>query len=65
MKKHFYAADYATKEQVVSAFTEKTARDGFVNSSMYRHALTHKDANDICFERYNASAAAAVSLGFI
>ena len=65
MAEHFYAADYASKEQVVLAFTERTARDSFANSSMYRHALSHREANEICYERYNATAAAAVLLGLI
>jgi hypothetical protein len=65
MTKHFYAADYANQEQLVSAFTQKSTRDAFVADGRYRFSLYIEDANCVCSHHYQCTAREAVLRGLI
>jgi hypothetical protein len=65
MTKHFYAADHANHEQVVSAFTQKSARNGFAEDRPHRRTLLVHEADELCMKHYECKAAEAVSRGFI
>jgi len=65
MTKYFYAKDHANGDQLVQAFTQKSARDGFVGSGNQRFAITAKEADDFCARLYEATARDAVKRGFI
>jgi hypothetical protein len=65
MTKHFYAADYANYEQIVSSFTEKTARNNFVDDGRYCRTLPVHEADALCMKQYLCKASEAVLRGFI
>ena len=66
MTKHFYAVDHANEAQTLTAFTEKTARDNFVNDGSRRFAkLPRAEADTISRKAYECDAAEAVVKGFI
>ena len=64
-QKHYYAKDYASGEMVVSAFTSKTARDGFVEDGNRRFAMGAKEADTACMKLMGCSARTAAARGFI
>ena len=47
MTKNFYATDHENKDQLLTAFTEKTARDNFVDNGNRRFSKTRKEADKI------------------
>ena len=65
MTKHFYAVDHADKDQPILAFTEKKARDNFVDGGNRRFAKTRAECDEICLNRFECNAGEAVSRGFI
>jgi hypothetical protein len=67
MTKHFYAIDHENKEQLLTAFTVKTARDNFVNNRFKsrRFSKTRKEADKICRTLFECDAGDAVFRGFI
>ena len=65
MTKHFYATDHENNDQLLTAFTEKAARDTFVENGNRRFSKTRKEADKICGTLYNCNAADAVFKGFI
>ncbi|URC15569.1 hypothetical protein DB2_67 [Octadecabacter Antarctic DB virus 2] len=65
MTKNFYAADHANYEQVVSAFTQKSARNEFVLDGRHRRTLPVHEADALCMKHYECKAAEAVTCGFI
>jgi len=65
MTKHFYAVDHADEVQPIVAFTNKKARDNFVDDGNRRFAKTRAEADAICMKRFDCNAGEAVARGFI
>jgi hypothetical protein len=65
MTKHFYAVDHASEAQTLIAFTEKTARNNFVDDGSRRFSKTRAEADKISRKQYECNAGEAVVKGFI
>ena len=65
MTRHFYAVDYEDDVQQIFAFTDKKARDTFVDEGNRRFAKTRIECDGLCMKRFACNAGEAVAHGFI